>query len=193
MSSATSFYDFEVKDSAPRSSVLFPFTHTDSQVEKGKPYALADLKGKVVLVVNTATACGLTPQLAGLESLYKKLKASHPDQFTILGFPCNQFNNQNALDDNKTQEFCQINYGVSFPILGKTEVNGPKAEPVFEYMKGEKPRTFGVKRVLWNFEKFLIGADGEVKQRWHSTTKPQSLEQSILEELKRAEKKNAAL
>ena len=166
--------------------------HPNWRAEKGKSYALADLKGKVVLVVNAATACGFTPQLAGLETLYKKLKASHPDKFTILGFPCGQFW-QNAEDNDKTQEFCQVNYGVTFPILGKTNVNGRNAEPVFEYMKGKKKSGVGLERVLWNFEKFLIGADGEVKQRWSSITKPESLEQPILEELKKLENPKAGL
>jgi glutathione peroxidase-family protein len=133
--------------------------------------------------VNTASKCGFTPQYEGLEKLYKSLKASHDDDFTILGFPCNQFGSQEPGTDDDIQSFCQINYGVSFPIMGKTDVNGDKANPLFEWMKAEQPGLLGMKRVKWNFEKFLIGRDGKVKGRWASTTKPEALEKPILEEL----------
>ncbi|KAI1138881.1 glutathione peroxidase [Hypoxylon sp. FL0543] len=172
MASATTFYDFKVKD------------------KKGAEKSLADYKGKVVLVVNTASKCGFTPQYAGLEKLYKEINAKHPDEFVILGFPCNQFAGQEPASDDEIQNFCQVNYGVTFPILGKTDVNGDKAEPVFEWMKAEKPGLLGMKRIKWNFEKFLIGRDGKVKERWASTTKPESLEKPILEEL---EKKAVAM
>ncbi|KAI1466485.1 thioredoxin-like protein [Daldinia caldariorum] len=165
MASATTFYDFTVKD------------------KKGAELPLADYKGKVVLVVNTASKCGFTPQYAGLEKLYKDITAKYPNDFTILGFPCNQFGGQEPGTDDDIQSFCQLNYGVTFPILGKTDVNGDKAEPVFEWMKAEKPGLLGMKRVKWNFEKFLIGRDGKVKERWASTTKPESLESHILAEL----------
>ena len=153
--------------------------------EKGQPFDLATLKGKTVLVVNTASKCGFTPQFEGLEKLYKTITAKHPDEFLILGFPCNQFGNQDPGTDDTIQDFCQVNYGVSFPILKKTDVNGDKAEPVFEWMKKEKPGVMGLKRVKWNFEKFLIGKDGTVKGRWASTTKPESLEAPIMEEIKK--------
>ncbi|KAI2473831.1 glutathione peroxidase [Annulohypoxylon bovei var. microspora] len=169
MASATSFYDFQVKD------------------KKGAEKPLADYKGKVVLVVNTASKCGFTPQYAGLEKLYKDIKATHPEDFTILGFPCNQFGGQEPGTDDDITSFCQVNYGVTFPIFGKTDVNGDKAEPVFEWMKAEKPGLLGMKRVKWNFEKFLIGRDGKVKERWASTTKPESLEKTILDELEKKE------
>ncbi|KAI2773454.1 glutathione peroxidase [Daldinia loculata] len=167
MASATTFYDFKVKD------------------KKGAELPLADYKGKVVLVVNTASKCGFTPQYAGLEKLYKDITAKHPDDFVILGFPCNQFGGQEPGTDDDIQSFCQVNYGVTFPILGKTDVNGDKAEPLFEWMKAEKPGLLGMKRVKWNFEKFLIGRDGKVKERWASTTKPESLESPILAELEK--------
>ena len=96
--------------------------------------------------------------------------------------------NQDPGDDDTIQNFCQVNYGVSFPVLGKTDVNGDKAEPVWEWMKREMPGLMGMKRIKWNFEKFLIGADGKVKQRWASTAKPETLEGAILEELKKVEK-----
>lgn len=105
------------------------------------------------------------------------------DDFEILGFPCNQFGGQEPGSDEEIQSFCQLNYGVSFPIMGKTDVNGDKANPLFEWLKEEKPGIMGLKRVKWNFEKWLIGKDGKVKGRWASTTKPESLEKSIEAEL----------
>ncbi|KAL8743859.1 MAG: hypothetical protein Q9190_003831 [Brigantiaea leucoxantha] len=167
MASATSFYDFKPLD------------------KKGQPYPLTSLKGKVVLVVNTASKCGFTPQFDGLEKLYKKISTSHPDQFVILGFPCNQFMSQDPGSNDEIQNFCLVNYGVSFPVLGKTDVNGDKAEPVFEWLKKEAPGLMGLKRVKWNFEKWVVGRDGEVRGRWASTTKPESLESVVLEELKK--------
>jgi len=160
MASATTFYDFKPKD------------------KKGAEYSLDQYKGKVVLIVNTASKCGFTPQFEGLEKLYKELKQTHPD-FVILGFPCNQFGSQDPGTNDEIASFCQINYGVSFPMLGKTEVNGDKAEPLYEWMKKEKPGLLGMKRIKWNFEKFLIGRDGTVKGRWASTTKPESLKGEI--------------
>ncbi|KAF2743405.1 glutathion peroxidase protein [Sporormia fimetaria CBS 119925] len=170
MASATSFYDFKPKD------------------KKGTPYDLSRLSNKVVLVVNTASKCGFTPQFEGLEKLYKELKASYPNDFEILGFPCNQFGNQDPGSNDEIQEFCLVNYGVSFPVLGKVDVNGDKADPVFEWLKNEKPGLLGLKRVKWNFEKFLIGRDGNVKGRWASTTKPESLKAEIEREIKAGKK-----
>jgi len=167
MSSATSFYDFKPLD------------------KKGQPKPLEEYKGKVVLVVNTASKCGFTPQYEGLEKLYKKIKAEYPNDFEILGFPCNQFGGQEPGSDDDIQSFCQINYGVSFPIMGKTDVNGDHANPLYEWMKHEKPGLLGLKRIKWNFEKFLIGKDGKVVQRWGSITTPTALEAPILEELKK--------
>ncbi|KAJ4351395.1 Glutathione peroxidase 2 [Didymosphaeria variabile] len=160
MSSATTFFDFKPKD------------------KKGKEYSLSQLKGKVVLVVNTASKCGFTPQFEGLEKLYKEVSASHPD-FVILGFPCNQFGSQDPGSNDEIQNFCQVNYGVTFPVLGKIDVNGDKADPVFEWLKTEKPGLMGLKRIKWNFEKFLVGRDGKVVNRWASTTKPESLKADI--------------
>lgn len=162
MASATSFFDFTPKD------------------KKSNDYPLAQHKGKVVLAVNTASKCGFTPQFKGLETLYKDLQQKYPDQFIILGFPCNQFGGQDPGSDDQIQEFCQLNYGVSFPVLGKTNVNGDKAEPVYEWLKSEKPGLLGLKRIKWNFEKFLIDRDGKVVQRYASTTKPESIEKDIV-------------
>ena len=132
----------------------------------------------MVLVVNTASKCGFTPQFEGLEKLYKDVHAANPD-FTILGFPCNQFGSQDPGSNDEIQEFCLVNYGVSFPVLGKVDVNGDKAEPVFEWLKKEKPGVMGLKRVKWNFEKFLVGRDGKVIKRWASLTKPEDLKADV--------------
>lgn len=140
----------------------------------------------MILVVNTASKCGFTPQFTDLEALYKRITSAHPDSFLILGFPCNQFNSQDPGSNGEIQAFCQKNYGVSFPVLGKTNVNGDKAEPVWDWMKNEKPGILGIRRIKWNFEKFLIGRDGAVKERWSSTSKPASLEAAIVEEIRKA-------
>jgi len=170
MASATGFYSFKPLD------------------KKGEPFPLEEVKGKVVLVVNTASKCGFTPQFEGLEKLYKDMKSKHGDKFTILGFPCNQFGSQDPGSNDEIQSFCQINYGVSFPVLGKIDVNGGKADPLYEWLKKEQPGLLGMKMIKWNFEKFLIGADGKVKGRWASTTKPESLRDPIEKELAKVEK-----
>ncbi|KAA8646351.1 hypothetical protein EYZ11_011754 [Aspergillus tanneri] len=170
MSSATTFYDFEPVD------------------KKGSPYPLASVKGKVVLVVNTASKCGFTPQFEGLETLYQNIKTKHPDDFLILGFPCNQFGSQDPGSNDEIQSFCQLNYGVTFPVLGKLDVNGDHAAPVWTWMKEQQPGLLGLKRIKWNFEKFLISADGKVAGRWASTTKPESLQGTIEKEIEKAKK-----
>ncbi|KAG4034447.1 hypothetical protein MFRU_003g04100 [Monilinia fructicola] len=170
MSSAASIYEFEPLN------------------KKGEPTPLSDYKGKVLLIVNTASKCGFTPQFEGLEKLYKDVKEKHGDDFVILGFPCNQFGGQDPGSDEEIQSFCQINYGVSFPIMKKVDVNGDNAAPLFKWLKEEKPGLLGLQRVKWNFEKWLVGRDGKVKQRWASTTKPESLEKPILEALKETTK-----
>jgi len=167
MSSATSFFEFTPKDKGAHE------------------YPLSQHKGKVILAVNTASKCGFTPQFAGLETLWKNISQKYPDQFVILGFPCNQFGGQDPGSNEQIQEFCQINYGVTFPMLGKTEVNGNSAEPVWEWMKAEKPGLMGLKRIKWNFEKFLIGRDGKVVQRWASTSKPEGLEKEIIAQIEK--------
>jgi peroxiredoxin len=154
--------------------------------EKGQPVPLVDYKGKVVLVVNTASKCGLTGQYEGLEKLYKDMKVKHGEDFTILGFPCNQFAGQEPGSNEEVQTFCQVNYGVTFPVMGKSDVNGSNANPLYEWMKQEQPGLLGMKRIKWNFEKFLIGRNGKVVGRWASTTKPETLEKPILEELAKA-------
>ncbi|KAI9875272.1 MAG: hypothetical protein M1823_007512 [Watsoniomyces obsoletus] len=148
MAAATSFFEFTTKDK------------TDQE------YPLAQHKGKVILAVNTASKCGFTPQFKGLETVWKTISQKYPDQFVMLGFPCNQFNSQDPGSNDEIQDFCQVNYVVSFPVLGKTEVNGEKAEPVYEWMKNEKPGLMGLKRIKWNFEKFLIDRHGHVVGRF---------------------------
>ncbi|PLN85557.1 glutathione peroxidase [Aspergillus taichungensis] len=170
MASATTFYDFEPVD------------------KKGSPFPLTPLKGKVILVVNTASKCGFTPQFKGLETLYQTIKEKYPEDFTILGFPCNQFGSQDPGSNDDIQSFCQVNYGVTFPVLGKLDVNGEQAAPLWTWMKEQQPGLMGLKRIKWNFEKFLISPDGKVVGRWASVTKPESLEQTILAELEKAKK-----
>ncbi|KAL1964146.1 hypothetical protein VTN77DRAFT_7234 [Rasamsonia byssochlamydoides] len=174
MSSATTFYDFSPLD------------------KKGEPFPLSSLKGKVVLVVNTASKCGFTPQFKGLEQLYQSINSKHPDSFVVLGFPCNQFGGQDPGSNDEIQTFCQVNYGVTFPVLGKIDVNGSNAHPLYEWLKSEKPGIMGLKRIKWNFEKFGISGDGKVFGRWGSITKPESLEETILKEVEKAKQSGAA-
>ncbi len=143
---------------------------------RGQLIPMADYAGKLVLVVNTASHCGFTPQYAGLEKLYKK----YADQgLVVLGFPCNQFGKQEPGNADDITQTCQINYGVSFPIFEKVDVNGPTAHPVFRYLQDELPGVL-CKRIKWNFTKFLIGRDGKPIKRFAPLTTPEKLEASIL-------------
>jgi glutathione peroxidase-family protein len=159
--------------------------------EKGDPFPLSSLKGKVVLVANTASKCGFTPQLKGLEELYKSINSKYPDSFAVVGFPCNQFGGQDPGTNDEIQTFCMVNYGVTFPVLGKVDVNGSNAAPVFEWLKSEKPGVMGLKRIIWNFTKFLVNAEGKVVDRWAPTSKPESLEGAILKEIEKAKKQTS--
>jgi glutathione peroxidase len=141
----------------------------------GKDVSLADYKGQVLLVVNTASKCGFTPQYEGLEKLYENL---HPKGLTVLGFPCNQFGAQEPGSADEIGQFCQVNYGVSFPMFAKIDVNGPEAHPLYNYLKHEKSGLFG-SRIKWNFTKFLIDRAGKVIARYAPTTKPKDLETPI--------------
>jgi len=136
----------------------------------------ADLKGKTVLIVNTASACGFTPQYTGLQALYEKYKER---DFVILGFPCNQFGGQEPGDDKAVAEFCTLNHGVSFPLMKKSDVNGDNTNEVFKWLKNEKSGLLGLTRIKWNFEKFLVDKDGKVVNRWASTTTPQAIDAEI--------------
>ncbi|MCW4780849.1 glutathione peroxidase [Enterobacter chuandaensis] len=145
----------------------------------GRLISMADYAGKVVLVVNTASQCGFTPQYAGLEALYKK----YADRgLVILGFPCNQFGKQEPGDADEISKTCHINYGVSFPMFGKVEVNGSAAHPLFRYLKKELPGVLGG-RIKWNFTKFLIGRDGKPLKRFAPMTTPEKMEGAIVEAL----------
>lgn len=138
---------------------------------QGKEIGLDTFKGKTVLVVNTASKCGLTPQYEGLEALYRK----HSDKgLVILGFPSNQFANQEPGDEKSIAEGCLINYGVSFPMFSKIDVNGPDAHPLYQYLRNELPGVFS-KKIKWNFTKFLIDAEGNPVKRFSPTTKPEKI------------------
>ena len=142
----------------------------------GKPVALSQFKGKALLIVNTASACGFTPQFAGLEELHK---AYGDKGLVVLGFPCNQFGNQDPGSNDEISSFCQLNYGVSFPMMGKIDVKGDKADPLFKWLTQEAPGILGTKAIKWNFTKFLIGKDGTVRKRYAPLTKPQQLHRDI--------------
>lgn len=132
--------------------------------------------GKVLLVVNTASKCGFTPQYEGLEALWRKYR---DHGFEVIAFPCNQFGNQEPGGAEEIASFCEVNHGVSFPLMAKVDVNGTGAEPLFEWLKSEAPGIFGSKRIKWNFTKFLIGRDGKVVRRYAPTEKPAALERDI--------------
>jgi len=148
---------------------------------EGQPLALSELSGRVVLVVNTASACGFTPQFAGLEALHEKYS---PEGLSILGFPCNQFGNQDPGSNAEIGAFCQRNYGVEFPMMAKIEVNGSGADPLFQWLKSEAPGLLGSQAIKWNFTKFLIGRDGRVIKRYAPQDKPESLSRDIEAALK---------
>jgi glutathione peroxidase len=142
---------------------------------QGKEVAMDSYKGKTVLVVNTASKCGLTPQFEGLEKLYKDYKDKG---LVILGFPCNQFANQEPGDEKSISEGCLLNYGVTFPMFSKIDVNGDNAHPIYKYLKKELGGTLGSK-IKWNFTKFLIDANGNPVKRFAPTTKPEKLKSHI--------------
>ena len=138
----------------------------------GKEVALSQFKGRVLLIVNTASACGFTPQFAGLEALHQQFG---PAGLVVLGFPCNQFGAQDSGSDAEIADFCQLNYGVSFPMMSKIEVNGAAAHPLYKWMCSEAPGLLGSKSIKWNFTKFLVGKDGAVLKRYAPTDTPQGL------------------
>lgn len=142
----------------------------------GKEQGFAEYKGKVVLIVNTASQCGFTPQYLGLEQLYQQYKS---EGFVILGFPCNQFKGQEPGNNNEIASFCEKNYGVSFPMFGKIEVNGENTAPLYQTLKKEAPGLLGSQAIKWNFTKFLIGRDGHVIHRYSPTTKPEAIKGDI--------------
>jgi len=148
---------------------------------KGDLVPLSTYAGKVVLVVNVASKCGFTPQYAGLEALNKEYKDKG---LQVLGFPCNQFGGQEPGDADAIESFCQVNYGVSFPVFGKIEVNGENADPIYQWLKNQKGGFLGLTRIKWNFEKFVINKKGQVVERFSSLTKPEQLKPLIEKLLK---------
>ena len=142
----------------------------------GRPIALAQFKGRPLLIVNTASACGFTPQFAGLEELHKTYGGQG---LVVLGFPCNQFGRQDPGSNDEIGAFCQKNYGVSFQMMGKIDVNGDDAHPLYQWLTREAPGLLGTKAIKWNFTKFLVGRDGQVRKRYAPTDKPQDLAKDI--------------
>ena len=155
-------------------STAFDFSATDIV---GNPLDFSTYKGNVLLVVNTASKCGFTPQYTGLEELWRK----HKDQgFMVLGFPCDQFGHQEPGNEDEIRNFCSLSYDVSFPMFSKVDVNGAGAHPLYQWLKKEKPGLLGIGAVKWNFTKFLIGRDGRVVKRYAPTDKPESIEKDIV-------------
>ena len=155
---ATSLYDFDAVSIA------------------GKPANFSTQRGKVVLIVNTASACGFTPQFSGLETLWERYR----DQgLVIVGFPSNEFGAQDPGSNDEIASFCQLNYGVSFPMMGKVQVNGANAHPLWKWLTKESPGLLGSQAVKWNFTKFLVGRDGAVLKRYAPTATPESLRKDI--------------
>jgi glutathione peroxidase len=161
---------------AETSSTVYEFS---AETLEGRPATLAEFKGKVLLIVNTASECGFTPQYRGLETLYRTYKERGLE---VLGFPCNQFGGQEPGTAAEIGVFCERNYGVSFPMFAKIEVNGDKAHPLYQFLKKEKPGLLGPLgggAIRWNFTKFLVDRSGKVVARYASTTKPESLTKDV--------------
>ena len=154
-------------------STLADFTVTTN---RGEPLALGDKLGTVLLVVNTASKCGFTPQYDGLEELYETYKDRG---FEVLGFPCNQFGAQEPGSAEEIAEFCKVNFGVTFPLMQKIDVNGPDASPLFDWLKNEKPGLMGSKAIKWNFTKFLIDRSGTVVKRYGPADAPKTIAKDI--------------
>lgn len=142
----------------------------------GQDVSLADYRGQVLLIVNTASKCGFTPQYEGLETLYKAYKDR---SFTVLAFPCNQFGAQEPGNAEEIANFCSLTYDVTFPVMSKIDVNGADAHPLYRYLKKEQKGLLGTEAIKWNFTKFLIGKDGEVVERFAPTVKPEDLKVAV--------------
>jgi glutathione peroxidase len=157
----------------PTMTSIYDFTVTDIT---GQPVALSQYKGQVLLVVNTASACGFTPQFAGLEELHKTYGAKG---LAVLGFPCNQFGAQDKGSNDEILGFCQQNYGVGFPMMAKIEVNGSGADPLYQWLTAQAPGLLGTQFIKWNFTKFLVGKNGQVIKRYAPNDTPKSLAADI--------------
>jgi glutathione peroxidase len=142
----------------------------------GKPQKIDVYRGKTLLIVNVASKCGFTPQYAGLQTLYDKFRDRG---FVVLGFPCNQFGQQEPSGEAEIEQFCTRNYGVTLPMFAKIEVNGENAHPLYKYLKSEKPGILGTEAIKWNFTKFLVGADGTVLKRYAPNDKPEAIEGDV--------------
>ncbi len=156
------------------------FYDFEAQKLNGKCVSMEDYRGKTVVVVNTASKCGLTPQYEGLENLYQKYKG---EGLVILGFPCNQFANQESGSSEEIEEFCALNYGVSFPMFEKVEVNGENAHPLFKFLKSKLSGGLFGNKIKWNFTKFVLDKEGNPVKRFAPTTTPEKMEKTILETL----------
>lgn len=154
-------------------SAIYDYSVTNN---KGETVPMLNYQNKVLLIVNTASACGFTPQYKGLQDLYNK----HQDKgFEVLAFPCNQFGKQESGSDEEIKGFCDLNFNISFDLFSKVDVNGENADPLFTYLKNEAKGLLGSKRIKWNFTKFLINKDGEVLKRYGSIIKPEQIEADI--------------
>jgi glutathione peroxidase len=154
----TAIYDFTVRDIA------------------GREVPLSDYRGKALLIVNTASKCGFTPQYEGLEALYRELG---PRGLVVLGFPCNQFGAQEPGDAAEIANFCKLTYDVTFPMFAKIEVNGTQANPLYVWLKGEAPGVAGIEAIKWNFTKFLVDRNGRAVERYAPATKPEAIREAI--------------
>ena len=155
------------------SETIYSFSAKDI---KGQEVSMDDYRGKVLLIVNTASKCGFTPQFEGLQSLHEELGERG---FEVLGFPCNQFMNQDPGNDDAISQFCSLNYGVSFPMFAKIEVNGDGTHPLFRFLKREAKGLMGSEKVKWNFTKFLVNREGQVMRRYAPTAKPADIRADI--------------
>jgi glutathione peroxidase len=142
----------------------------------GQPQKLSEYEGRTLLIVNVASKCGFTPQYAGLEALYRRLRDRG---FAVLGFPCDQFGHQEPGDEREIRQFCSLNYDVSFPMYAKVEVNGERAHPLFQHLKQAAPGLLGTQAIKWNFTKFLVDGRGRVVRRYAPTDKPEAIEKDV--------------
>jgi glutathione peroxidase len=147
-----------------------------AKLPNGDELNLVDKLGKVLLVVNTASKCGFTPQYEGLEALWRKYRDR---DFEVIAFPCNQFGGQEPGSAEEIADFCQVNFGLSFPLMGKVDVNGSGATPLYDWLKSEAPGLMGTKAIKWNFTKFLIDREGKVVRRYAPTDKPEAIDKDI--------------
>ena len=148
----------------------------EAQDIQGRRVPLSDYAGQLLLIVNTASACGFTPQFGGLENLWQSYRARG---LVVLGFPSNEFGRQDPGSNDEIASFCQLNYGVSFPMMAKVEVNGSQAHPLYQWLCGEAPGLLGTQAIKWNFTKFLVGRDGQVIRRYAPQDKPEALAADI--------------